>query len=91
MMAAIRSKLEAAGSMVAEMRAKGKARAELMETIDGMSREMATLDTEARRIYGESRARREEAQRTLRAYTRPRGGTTTTSPRTSRTPSSRNS
>jgi uncharacterized coiled-coil DUF342 family protein len=75
MMATIRSKLEAAGSMVAEMRAKGKARAELMETIDGMSREMATLDTEARRIYGESRARREEAQRTLRAYTRPRGRT----------------
>jgi uncharacterized coiled-coil DUF342 family protein len=75
MMASIRTKLEAAGSMVAEMRAKGRARAELMETIDGMSREMATLDEEARRIYGESRARREEAQRTLRAYTRPRGRT----------------
>jgi uncharacterized coiled-coil DUF342 family protein len=75
MMVAIRSKLEAAGSMVAEMRAKGKARAELMEKIDGMSREMATLDQEARRIFGESRARREEAQRTLRAYTRPRGRT----------------
>ncbi|MCI4372122.1 MAG: hypothetical protein L3K02_00535 [Thermoplasmata archaeon] len=75
MMASIRTKLEAAGSMVAEMRAKGKARAELMEKIDGMSREMATLDQEARRIFGEGRARREEAQRTLRAYTRPRGRT----------------
>jgi uncharacterized coiled-coil DUF342 family protein len=75
MMASIRTKLEAAGSMVAEMRAKGKARAELMDKIDGMSREMATLDEEARRIYGEGRARREEAQRTLRAYTRPRGRT----------------
>jgi hypothetical protein len=42
---------------------------------DAMSREMATLDADARRIYGESRARREEAQRTLRAYTRPRGRT----------------
>ncbi|MGA8276559.1 MAG: hypothetical protein WB852_09770 [Thermoplasmata archaeon] len=75
MMATIRSKLEAAGSLVAEMRAKGKARAELMEKIDGMSREMAAFDEEARRIYGEGRARREEAQRTLRAYTRPRGRT----------------
>ncbi|HXQ48910.1 MAG TPA: hypothetical protein VN842_03935 [Thermoplasmata archaeon] len=75
MMSTIRSKLEAAGSLVAEMRARGKARAELMETIDGMGREMATLDQEARRIYGEGRARREEAQRTLRAYTRPRGRT----------------
>jgi uncharacterized coiled-coil DUF342 family protein len=75
MMASIRTKLEAAGTLVAEMRARGKARAELMEKIDGMSREMATLDEEARRIYGESRARREEAQRTLRAYTRPRGRT----------------
>ncbi len=75
MMASIRTKLEAAGSMVAEMRAKGKARAELMETIDGISREMGGLDEEARRIFGESRARREEAQRTLRAYTRPRGRT----------------
>jgi uncharacterized coiled-coil DUF342 family protein len=75
MMASIRTKLETAGSIVAEMRARGKARAELMEKIDGMSREMATLDEEARRIYGESRARREEAQRTLRTYTRPRGRT----------------
>ncbi|MGA8537301.1 MAG: hypothetical protein WB789_07920, partial [Thermoplasmata archaeon] len=49
--------------------------AELMEKIDGMSREMAAFDEEARRIYGEGRARREEAQRTLRAYTRPRGRT----------------
>jgi chromosome segregation ATPase len=75
LMASIRTKLEAAGSLVAEMRAKGKARAELMEKADAMSREMATLDADARRIYGESRARREEAQRTLRAYTRPRGRT----------------
>lgn len=75
MMATIRSKLEAAGGIVAEMRAKGRARAELMEKIDEMSREMATLDQEARRIFGEGRARREEAQRTLRAYTRPRGRT----------------
>ncbi len=75
LMTAIRTKLEAAGGMVAEMRAKGKARAELMEKVDGMSREMAELDQEARRIYGESRARREEAVRTLRAYSRPRGRT----------------
>ncbi|MCI4364914.1 MAG: hypothetical protein L3K10_02475 [Thermoplasmata archaeon] len=73
MMASIRTKLEAAGSLVAEMRAKGKARAELIEKIDGMSGEMATLDQEARRIFAEGRSRREEAQRTLRAYTRPRG------------------
>jgi uncharacterized coiled-coil DUF342 family protein len=76
LMASIRTKLETAGSLVAEMRARGKARAELGDQIDGMGREMAALDQEARRIYGESRARREEAQRTLRAYTRPRGRTT---------------
>jgi uncharacterized coiled-coil DUF342 family protein len=75
MMATIRSKLEAAGGIVAEMRAKGKARAEIMAKIDEMSREMAAVDQEARRIFGESRARREEALRTVRAYSRPRGRT----------------
>jgi uncharacterized coiled-coil DUF342 family protein len=73
LMASIRSKLEAAGGLVAEMRARGRARADLGDQIDAMGREMADLDREARRIFGESRARREEAQRTLRAYTRPRG------------------
>jgi colicin import membrane protein len=74
-MTAIRAKLEAAGNLVAEMRAKGRARADLMAKVDAMSREMADLDHEARRIHGAARARREEAQRTLRAYTRPRGRT----------------
>ncbi len=73
-MAAVRAKLEGAGALVAELRAKGKARAELAGQIDGLSREMRDLETEGRKILGASRARREEARRTVRAYAPRRGG-----------------
>jgi hypothetical protein len=39
-----------------------------MEKIDAVSREMSELDREGRRLFGEMRARREEARRTVRAY-----------------------
>jgi uncharacterized coiled-coil DUF342 family protein len=71
-MAAVRAKLEAAGALVAELRAKGRARAEVMEKVDALSREMMDLEREGRKILGQTRARRDEARRTLRTYTRHR-------------------
>ncbi len=67
-MTEVRAKLVAAGGLVAELRAKGKARSEVMTQVDGVSREIAELEREGRRILGEMRARREEARRTVRAY-----------------------
>jgi uncharacterized coiled-coil DUF342 family protein len=67
-MAAVRSMLETAGGLIAELRAKGRARAEVMEKIDAVSREMMELEREGRKLLGQTRARREEARRTLRAY-----------------------
>ncbi len=72
-MAAVRSKLESAGALVAELRAKGKARAAVMDQIDGLSREMHSLDLEGRKLVGAARARRDEARRTLRTYAPKRG------------------
>jgi uncharacterized coiled-coil DUF342 family protein len=68
-MAAVRSMLETAGGLIAELRAKGRARAEVMEKIDTVSREMMELEREGRKLLGQTRARREEARRTLRTYT----------------------
>jgi len=69
-MEAIRARLVDAGGVVAELRAKGKARAAVMEQIDRVSGEMAGVDREAHQLIGESRARREEARRTMRTYSR---------------------
>ncbi len=67
-MAEVRAKLVSAGALVAELRAKGKARADAMARIDGVSREMDDLEREGRRLVGELRARRDEARRTVREY-----------------------
>lgn len=72
-MGEVRAKLVAAGGLVAELRAKGKARADVMEKIDLLSREMNELDREGRRLLGELRARRDEAKKTVRAYAPGRG------------------
>ncbi len=72
-MAEVRAKLVAAGGLVAELRSKGKARAEVMEKIDLVSREINDLDHEGRRLLGEMRARRDEARKTVRAYAPGRG------------------
>jgi uncharacterized coiled-coil DUF342 family protein len=72
-MGEVRAKLVAAGGLVAELRAKGKARAEVMDKIDAVSREMGELDREGRQILGDMRSRREEARKTLRAYAPRRG------------------
>lgn len=67
-MAEIRAKLEAAGGLVAELRSKGKARADVMDQIEAVSHEIAELEREGRRVLGATRARRDEARRTLRTY-----------------------
>ncbi len=69
-MTEVRAKLEAAGGLIAELRAKGKARADVMAQIDAISHEMAELEREGRRLLGASRARRDEARKALRTYSR---------------------
>ena len=64
----VRAKLVAAGGLVAELRAKGKARSEVMTQVDAVSREIMELEGEGRRILGEMRTRRDEARKTVRAY-----------------------
>ena len=71
-MAEIRSKLATAGGLIAELRAKGRERAEVMAKVDAASREIVEAEREGRRILEQIRARRDEARKTLRAYTRPR-------------------
>ena len=69
-MDAVRARLIDAGSVIAELRTKGKERAGVMEQVDRISGEMAAVDREAGQLIGESRARRDEARRTLRTYSR---------------------
>jgi uncharacterized coiled-coil DUF342 family protein len=73
-MNAVRSKLVEAGGAVADLRAKGRERAAVMAQIDAVSREMNDLEREGRRIFAETRARREEARKTVRAYAPHRSG-----------------
>lgn len=72
-MVAIREKLQSAGGLVAEIRAKAKARTELMKELTTVGRELDAVDHEGRELLARSRARRQEAVRTLRQYSRPRG------------------
>lgn len=67
-MKAIHQHLETAGSLLAELREKGKARAELMREVDEVSRELDAVDNEGRELLARHRARRAEAARTVRQY-----------------------
>lgn len=67
-MVGIRERLQAAGGLVAELRAKGKARAETIRELDALSRELDVVDREGRELLARSRARRAEALKTLRQY-----------------------
>ncbi len=69
-MRAVRSKLVTAGGLVAELRAKGRARAEVMAKVDAVSREIFEAEREGRKTLAEIRARRDEARKTLRTYSR---------------------
>jgi uncharacterized coiled-coil DUF342 family protein len=72
-MTAVREKLEVAGSLIASLREKGRARAEAIAKIDALSREMNELEHEARQLLAKSRSRREQARRMLRTYAHARG------------------
>lgn len=71
-MGAIRSLLESAGGIVAEMRARGKARAELIAQVDAIERDIVALEREGRAVFERTRSRRDEARRLMRAFARPR-------------------
>jgi uncharacterized coiled-coil DUF342 family protein len=75
-MGEIREKLQSAGGVVAEMRSRGRARAEVVERIDAISREIAEVEREGRELLARSRARRDEARKTMRAFAGPRGRST---------------
>ncbi len=70
-MVEVRAKLEAAGGLIAELRAKGRARAEVMAQVDAVSHQIAEIEREGRQTLGQIRARRDEARKTLRTYSRP--------------------
>ncbi len=72
-MVAIRQKLESAGSLVAEIRTKARAREEVMREVIAVGKELDEVDRQGRDLLARSRARRAEAVRTLRQYSRPRG------------------
>ena len=72
-MTAVRDKLRVAGEMIATLREKGRARAELLAKVDALSREMNELEREARTLLAKARSRREQARRMLRAYSHSRG------------------
>ena len=67
-MSAIRDKLQTAGGLVAELRAKGKARAEVIRELNSLGQELDAVDREGRELLARSRARRAEAMKTLRQY-----------------------
>ena len=72
-MVAVREKLEVAGGLIASLREKGKARAEIVAKIDAIGREMDGLERDARQLLAKARSRREQARRLIRAYSHTRG------------------
>jgi uncharacterized coiled-coil DUF342 family protein len=72
-MTAVREKLEVAGGLIASLREKGRARAEILAQVDGLSREMNELEHEARQLVAKARSRRDQARRMLRTYSHTRG------------------
>ncbi len=70
---AIRAALEEAGSRIAELRARGRERTEVMRMIDEVSREIAEVEREGRELLSRTRARRAEARQVMRDHA-PRKG-----------------
>lgn len=74
-MAAMQAVLVEVGQAVAESRTLGQARADVMAHLDVVGRQIRDLEREMDRLHAQSRARREEARRTVRQYApRPRAG-----------------
>lgn len=72
MMLEIRTKLEAAGGMLGEMRTKGRARADLMTQVDALSKEIATLELEGREVFQRLKAHRDAYHERMKAFSSPR-------------------
>ena len=72
-MTAVRDKLQVAGALIASLREKGRARAEAIEKVDAVSREMDELEREARRLLARSRSRRDQARRMIGTYSHGHG------------------
>jgi len=70
LLAEIGSRVEGIRGVVAEMRAKGSARAALAAELDALSSEIAALEQEGRTLLERTRVRREDARRTVETYTR---------------------
>lgn len=73
-MAGMRSRLEEIGHRVAELRETARQRGRALEQADEISRELFRVDREMGGLIQKGRARRDEARRTLREFSRPRGG-----------------
>ncbi len=69
-MQAMRARLVEEGRLVAEMREKGRLRAQTMERLEASNREVGTLEREADRLFQQLRSRRHEARQTVRDYNR---------------------
>lgn len=65
-MVTLRDRLRAAGEMVAELRARGLARAEAMRAVDACSKELDAVNVEGRELLGRARERRAEEAKVVR-------------------------
>ena len=69
-MQSMRDRLVDEGQLVAAIREKARARGLVMERLDASGRELGALEREADRLFGQLRARRQEARQTIRDYNR---------------------
>lgn len=69
-MQSMREQLVEVGRLLAELREKGRQRAEAMERLDASHREVMEMEREAERLFRRSRERRQEAKTAVRDYNR---------------------
>jgi uncharacterized coiled-coil DUF342 family protein len=69
-MQSIKEQLVEVGRLVAELREKGRQRAEAMDRLDASNREVGEMEREAERLFRRSRDRRQEARSAVRDYNR---------------------
>ncbi len=69
-MQSMREQLVEVGRLLAELRDKGRQRAEAMERLEASNREVGEMEREAERLFRRSRERRQEARSAVRDYNR---------------------
>lgn len=69
-MQSMRARLVEEGRLVADLREKGRRRAETMDRLEAANKEVGVLEREADRIFQQMRGRRHEARQTVRDYNR---------------------